>query len=182
MDNPYPVWAARWRVPLGFALAVAYLIFSQPTLMLLVAGGAIAFMGLLLRAFAAGYLEKSKSLATGGPYRCTRNPLYLGSFLLGSGFALAGGSVALGLAFVCFFLLIYWPVMQLEERFLRERFGEAYNRYAERVPLFFPVSRPAPAPGSRFEWERYRKNREYRVALGYAAGLVFLALKIKFQG
>lgn len=181
MNKGYAAWAARWRVPLGFLLGVAYLIFSQPTTPLLVAGGLIALLGLLLRAYAAGYLHKDQSLTTGGPYRFTRNPLYLGSFFLGCGFAIAGGRWWLAAAFVLSFLLIYWPVLRREEESLRRQFGEAYGRYAKAVSLLIP-SRSGPRPaGEAFRWEQYRKNREYEAALGYTAGIVFLVLKMALR-
>ncbi len=178
MDKGYAAWAARWRVPLGFALGGAYLVFSQPTVRLLEFGGGVGMAGLGVRAFAAGFLEKGRGLATGGPYAYTRNPLYLGSSLMGLGFTVAGGSWVLGLAFLALFLLVYWPVMRREENFLRQEFGETYARYAKAVPLFFPAFRRAPASEEKFRWERYRKNREFEAALGYLTGMVFLALKI----
>ena len=52
MGNRLGSWAAQWRVSLGFALGIAYLVFSQPTGRLLVLGGAVALLGLALRAFA----------------------------------------------------------------------------------------------------------------------------------
>jgi len=177
MDSGYAVWAARWRVPLGFALGAAYLILSQPTFKLLAGGAVTALVGLLLRAFAAGYLAKNQSLATAGPYAYTRNPLYLGSLLMGLGFALAGSSWALGAAFLVFFLAVYGPVMRREAEALQRAFGESYEQYARDVPLFLPQLRRARASGERFQWQRYRKNREYEAALGYLAALVFLALK-----
>jgi protein-S-isoprenylcysteine O-methyltransferase Ste14 len=181
MDKGYAAWAARWRVPLGFLLGVAYLVFSQPTVRVLAAGGLIAFLGLSLRAYAAGFLEKDRKLATGGPYRYTRNPLYLGSFFMGCGFAVAGRGWGLGLAFALFFILIYWPVLRREEDSLRRHFGEAYDHYAKAVSLFIPTrSGPRPA-GESFRWEQYRKNREYQAAIGYFAGIVFLILKMALR-
>ena len=178
MDKGYAAWAARWRVPLGFALAIAYVIFSQPTRPLLVAGGGVALLGLIVRGWAAGSLDKNQNLATSGPYRYTRNPLYLGSALTGAGLAIAGGSAMMMLAFTALFLLVYWPVLRREERFLRRKFGATYDGYAASVPLLFPGWRAGPALGVRFGWARYRKNREYEAALGFAAALVFLVLKM----
>lgn len=178
MDNRYRDWAARWRVALGFVLAVAYLILAQPIVALIALGGTIAFLGLAARALAAGFLEKNAGLATSGPYACTRNPLYLGSFLMGSGFSIAGGSWLLGLAFLVFFALVYYPVMRREEEALRRQFGDLYDRYASAVPLFFPRPRKSPRAGEGFRWVRYRQNREYEAAIGFVFGIVFLALKM----
>jgi protein-S-isoprenylcysteine O-methyltransferase Ste14 len=178
MDRGYAAWAARWRVPLGFALGIGYLVFAQPSPRLLAVGGATAFAGLAVRGYAAGSLEKNRALATGGPYAHTRNPLYLGSFIMGAGFAVAGGSWILGVAFLALFFLVYWPVMRREEQFLRKEFGEAYAKYASVVPFFFPSWRRAPETGEGFRWEFYRKNHEYQAAGGFLAGILFLALKM----
>lgn len=183
MDQAYAERIVCWRVPLGFATGVGYLIFAQPTPGLLLLGGAIALGGVGVRTLAAGYLEKNRRLATAGPYHYTRNPLYFGSFIISLGLAFAGGSFILGVVLVGCFLAIYWPVMRLEESDLRQRFGDVYCRYAGGVPLFFPLGRlpsdrgAAPVDDSRFRWERYRRNREYRAALGYIASIVFLAAK-----
>ena len=177
MDERYGTWAARWRVPMGFALGAAYLIFSRPTFKLLASGGLLALAGVLLRALAAGYLAKNQSLTTSGPYAYTRNPLYLGSLLMGLGFALAGGSWPLAAALLVFFLAIYRPVMHREAAGLRHKFGEAYEQYAREVPLFVPRLSGARSGNEKFLWQRYRRNREYEAALGYLVALVFLALK-----
>jgi protein-S-isoprenylcysteine O-methyltransferase Ste14 len=176
----YGAWAARWRVPLGLALSLLYLLVAEPTPPLLAAGGVVAFFGLMLRGWAAGHLEKGASLATAGPYALTRNPLYLGSALIGVGFALAGRSVLMAAAFALLLVLIYGPVIHREEQFLRDRFGEAHRRYEERVPLVLPRSIRPPASGEHFQWLRYRKNREYEAALGYAAAVLLLTLKMMF--
>ncbi|MEJ2009003.1 MAG: isoprenylcysteine carboxylmethyltransferase family protein [Acidobacteriota bacterium] len=178
MNKDFSAFIARWRVPLGFALGIAYLIFAQPTLPLLIAGSIVALIGLGIRAYAAGYLEKDRCLATCGPYAYTRNPLYLGSLFIGIGLVVAGAQWALGLAFVIFFLAVYGPVMRREERNLRERFGEEYEDYAATTPLFLPSPKSARSQSEKFEWTRYRRNREYEAAIGYLAGIIFLILKI----
>src|SRR5439155_3013450 len=88
-------WMQRWRVPLGFACAVVFLYFAKPTVWTLIAGAAVALPGLLLRAWASGHLRKNEMLATTGPYAYTRNPLYLGSFLIGLGFTIAAAEILL---------------------------------------------------------------------------------------
>ncbi len=178
MNKDFSSFVARWRVPFGFALGVAYLIFAQPTLPLLVAGSITALMGLGIRAYASGYLEKDQALAVGGPYAYTRNPLYLGSLFIGIGLVLAGGQWLLGMAFVIFFLLVYVPVMRREEKNLHQRFGQEYDEYASSIPLFFPYRKPPRLSTGRFDWRRYRNNREYEAAFGYLIGVIFLIAKI----
>jgi protein-S-isoprenylcysteine O-methyltransferase Ste14 len=178
MPKDYATWASRWRVPLGFGLGTLYLILAQPSLKLLLYGAALSLAGLLLRAWSAGYLAKNQRLATGGPYAYTRNPLYLGSALMGLGGAVAGRSWIMGVAFAVFFALVYWPVMEREAQFLQQEFPEAFEAYTRQVPLFFPKLRRPPAPCERFQWQLYVKNREYEAASGYAAAMLFLALKM----
>lgn len=178
MDRDFSSIVARWRVPLGFALGIAYLIFAQPTLPLLIAGSIVAVVGLGIRAYAAGYLEKDRRLATSGPYSYTRNPLYLGSMFIGIGLVVAGAQWALGLAFVIFFVFVYGPVMRREERNLRQRFGQKYEAYAATTPLFVPSPKSIKSHNEKFEWKRYRRNHEYEAALGYLAGIIFLIMKI----
>ena len=178
MPKDYATWASRWRVPLGFALAAAYLILAQPSLVSLLSGAAIMLAGLLLRAWSAGYLAKNQRLATGGPYSYTRNPLYLGSAVMGLGGAVAGRSWIIGVAFAAFFALVYWPVMKREAQFLRREFPEAFEPYAKQVPLFFPKLPRIPAGSEKFQWPLYLKNREYEAATGYVSAMLFLALKM----
>jgi protein-S-isoprenylcysteine O-methyltransferase Ste14 len=180
MDSAYARWAARWRVPLGFLLGAAYVVFCRPTVKLYLAGGVVAASGVALRAYAAGHLTKNQTLATSGPYACTRNPLYLGSALVGGGFALAGGRWLLALACALLFAAVYGPVIRREEDYLRRQFGEVYDRYAERVPLFLPRFH-GPAGSGKFEWKQYRKNHEYEALLGYLGMMIFLAFRIWFR-
>ena len=90
-------WIQRWRVPLGFLCGAFFIAFARPRPLTLVIGGAIALLGLALRAWAAGHIRKNAALATSGPYSYTRNPLYLGSFLLGLGFTIASSQALLAL-------------------------------------------------------------------------------------
>ena len=82
------------------------------------------------------------------------------------------------LAFAGLFLLVYGPVMRREEDLLRQKFGAAYDGYAASVPRLVPGRSAGPASGESFDWARYQKNREYEAALGFAAALVFLVLKM----
>ena len=178
-------WVQRWRVPLGFLCGVLFVVFARPRPQTLAAGGVIAVLGLALRAWASGHLRKNSALATSGPYSYTRNPLYLGSFLLGLGFTVASGQLLLGLLFVALFLGIYLPVMRVEAATLSQLFGQDYTDYARSVPLFFPRLKPyrdARTGATRFDASLYIRYREYRAALGLLIAWGLLTLKAFLVG
>jgi protein-S-isoprenylcysteine O-methyltransferase Ste14 len=173
----YKELAARARVPLGFVLVVVYAIFAQPTWMYLAAGMALALAGLLLRAWATGHLEKNRDLCIGGPYSHTRNPLYLGTALVGIGFALAGGAWWIALVFLAVLLAVYLPVVIEEESHLRNLFP-GFADYAARVPRFVPSLTPRVESPARFRLALYKQNREYNALAGFCCVLALLLWKL----
>ena len=175
----------RWRVPLGFACAVVFILLARPDRISLAVGGAVALVGLLVRAWASGHIRKNSELAVSGPYAYTRNPLYLGSFILGLGFTVAASSslwllLVLGGLFAALFLGIYLPVMRVESLTLAELFGDDYRSYASAVPLFFPRLTPyktGEETTTKFDLALYLRYREYRAALGLLLAWSVLWLK-----
>ncbi|MFZ0734296.1 MAG: isoprenylcysteine carboxylmethyltransferase family protein [Candidatus Sulfotelmatobacter sp.] len=171
--------ARRIRVPLGFAFAVLYFWLARPTWKFLALGAIFIVPGLLVRALASGHVRKNEALATSGPYAYTRNPLYLGSLLIGIGFAIAARSWWIGGALVVMFFAIYMPVIRSEETFLRERFPE-FDDYARRVPRMLPRIVPARigAEGGGFSFGLYMKHREWNALLGAVAMVGVLIAKM----
>lgn len=169
----------RWRVPLGFLCAILFMVFAQPRPTTLAVGAAVSILGLAIRAWASGHIRKNSALATSGPYAFTRNPLYLGSFLLGVGFTIASGFWPLGILFALLFLGIYFPVMRVESATLAELFGKEFQDYARQVPLFFPRITPyrSGVSANRFDSSLYMRYREYRAALGLVIAWALLAFK-----
>ena len=168
---------ARWRVRLGYPLAVVALLLARPTPRSILLGALVGFVGLLLRALAAGHLHKQELLTVSGPYAYTRNPLYLGSAILTLAAAVATHSWISGLLLLGYFALFYSIVMRREEQELRFHHGASFEDYARAVPLFFPRLAPANLPGSReraFSFAQYKKNREYRAAIGFLLLLLVL--------
>jgi protein-S-isoprenylcysteine O-methyltransferase Ste14 len=169
--------ARRIRVPLGFVFALLYFWLARPTWRSLALGAIGILPGLLTRALASGHVRKNEALATSGPYAYTRNPLYLGSLLIGAGFAVAARSWWIGAALVVMFFAIYLPVIRGEEVFLRQRFPE-FEEYARHVPRILPRITPyctADATRERFSLDLYSKHREYKALVGavlMAAGVV----------
>ena len=159
---------ARWRVFLGFVFAAIVMWLATPTRNSLLWGAAIAVIGECLRLWAAGHLEKSREVTRSGPYRHTRHPLYLGSSIIGVGIAVASHHLVVAAMVVGYMLLTLTAAMRSEEAHLREKFGDAYDAYAEKRAA--PMDRP-------FSWPRAIGNREHHTMIGLATGLALLALK-----
>jgi hypothetical protein len=135
-------------------------------------------------------LKKNEELSTLGPYAYTRNPLYLGTFLLGLGISICTGSWWFACVFGGVYVLVYIPVMIAEAETLGTLFPEEYPAYKEQVPLLLPrltsfkpgVSDQAESAikrrtARRFEFSLYVRHREYRASLGFVAVLGVLILK-----
>ena len=171
----------RLRVPLGFAFAAVFIFFSRPTWTTLAVGSTIAVFGLAMRAWASGHIRKVERLAVTGPYAYTRNPLYLGSLLMGAGFTIAGGVWWLALAFAVMFLSIYLPVMRVEEEDLTRIFGEEFVEYRDNVPLLVPRLTRWRKSDVKFDFQLYLRYREYRAALGVGLGIAALVAIAMFR-
>jgi protein-S-isoprenylcysteine O-methyltransferase Ste14 len=170
--------ARRIRVPLGFAFAVLYFWLARPNWQFIGVGAMLIVPGLLVRALASGHVRKNEALATSGPYAYTRNPLYLGSLLMGIGFAVAARNWWIGVALVVMFFAIYLPVIRGEETFLRGKFPE-FEEYARHVPRMFPRIIPHRSDDAgEFSFDLYRKHREYNALLGVLAMLAALIVKM----
>ena len=175
----------KLRLRAVWLLIIPFYIYASPSTVLLAWGAALSIVGLALRAWAAGSIQKDRELATTGPYAHTRNPLYLGSFLLGSGVTVAGGQWAFGVVFLVFFVLVYRATVLREVSELEARFGERYRVYRAQVPSVLPRVTAYEAESSdsapvRFSRACYMRNREWEAALGAAAAFGLLALKLEF--
>lgn len=171
---------SRLRVPAGWAAGALALFLARPRPLSLALGAVIALVGEALRLWASGHLEKTRTLATGGPYAHTRNPLYLGSVLMALGLAVAAASPWAAAAAAAYLLAFYPSVIREEEAYLREKFGRDYADWAASVPLFLPRLMPGGPRASRFLWERVRANREWRTALALPLLAALLCVRTLF--
>ena len=167
------------RVRGAWALIVPFFWFATPRGALLVFGATLALVGLAIRAWAAATIHKSRILAVTGPYAHTRNPLYLGSFVLGLGVVVAAGQASIIALYLILFAVFYRQTMAAEAAHLEGIFGDAYRDYAEAVPLFFPRLRAWDSGEEKPEYQasRYRINREYEALLGALAAFAILIAK-----
>ena len=143
----------------------------------------LVLLGLGIRALADGFAGRhtrteeieAPRLSTGGPYSFVRNPIYVGSMVLGLGMAgLLASWIAL-IPYLAVFAVFYFAVIPAEEQFLRKTFGRQYEEYCQNVPRMRPRVTPWPgAEKTAFDWKP--ALGEWRVALAIVAILVFFTL------
>ena len=123
----------NWAVP-----------FSAPwTFALRIAGGIMVIAGFFLGGSAISQMRKTHTspdphqpvtaLVTSGPYRFTRNPIYLGFFLIYLGFTLLAGTLWGLIASPFLIWTITHAVIHAEEIYLEDKFGDTYKEYRSRV-------------------------------------------------
>jgi protein-S-isoprenylcysteine O-methyltransferase Ste14 len=169
-------WLARRRVPLGFLLGVAVLWLARPTGLSLAAGGLVACAGEALRIWAAGHLHKSQEVTASGPYRWLAHPLYVGSSVLGAGFAIAARSVAVAALVATYLGATLTAAIRTEEARLRQRFGDRYDRY-RRAATGGPPEADRP-----FSLAQALANREHRAMAGGVLVWLFLLAQATSTG
>jgi len=164
-DRPH--WLQSLRKPVTGLFPVVLLILVRvvhwpaPGWSLRIGGALAIALGEALRAWAAGHLVKLDQLTASGPFAHVRNPLYLGSALIGAGFCLLSGAwwswplLAGGLG------LVYPVSVAGEERRLARRFGQDYLSYAAAVPRWLPRWRAHRGASARFRWRQVLANDEH---------------------
>ena len=117
-----PVDLGGWRVPLGWVLVLLFAGWN---------GWSLCLFGRHRTGLLPG--QATQTMIEQGPYRLSRNPLYLGLLALYLGLALLAPTFWGLVLFPAAVLLVLWGAIRPEERFLRERFGAPYDDYTRRV-------------------------------------------------
>jgi protein-S-isoprenylcysteine O-methyltransferase Ste14 len=189
MRNPIRLKNFRPRYLPYILVGLAILAYRVPPLAGFVLGGPPILVGAALRSWGAGHLVKNDALTTTGPYAHLRHPLYLGTLLVATGFALLlGGVASLALLAVVWpwFALHYFPRKdRVEGARLTALYGEAYERYRAAVPPLWPRwtawIAPAPASGepARAAWQlaRYSDNNELGTLIAIVAVWLLFGLR-----
>jgi protein-S-isoprenylcysteine O-methyltransferase Ste14 len=144
-------WWVRSRAWIGILIVAPFAILalvSQPIsgrgtwgdFQFDVVAGMVFIAGAIVRWWATLYIggRKTKMLVSDGPYSLCRNPLYVGSFLMGVSCAIFLQSLTFAVGFglaAIFYLTVTVPA---EEQSLRLKIGSEFDRYCERVPRFWP--------------------------------------------
>ena len=125
-----PVELGEWRVPVGWVLVAGFVVWN---------GWALWLFGRHRTGLLPG--QATSAMIEEGPFRLSRNPLYVGLVVLDVGLALLAptfwGLVLVPVAV----LLLLWGAILPEERFLHERFGAPYDEYRRRVPRWVGMRR-----------------------------------------
>jgi protein-S-isoprenylcysteine O-methyltransferase Ste14 len=149
--------AMQWLSPVPFS-APGYLMLHASALL-------VIFAGLLLRAWGAGAAGdhtrgqaiEAPRLITGGPFAFVRNPIYLGSILLGIGMSMLLSDPRAFLCTAIAFCILFFTIVPAEEEFLAEQFGGEYRHYCKAVPRMLPRLNPwAARTTSKFHWPAVR--------------------------
>lgn len=190
MRNPIRLKNLNSRFVPFYLLGLALLAFFPPRPERFGIGLPFVALGLALRGWGAGHLVKNDALTTTGPYAHLRHPLYAGTLLVATGFAvLFGGGVGVALAAAIgpWFALHYFPRKErAESARLEARYGDAFKRYREAVPALWPRWarwRPASGDGQeaglrgRWALSRYSDNNELGTLLAVVAGVALIWLR-----
>ena len=165
--------SGRLRLIAVYLLVVALIVLSRPTPLSVNLGLAFVVIGEGIRIWAAGHLQKTVELVTSGPYRYTRNPLYLGRLLIFVGLCIMArmpylaNLAVLVLGCIVFFAYYLPRKERVEPARLRETHGQAYERYFDAVPALFPTTAPFPETATTgWSSERLLRNREHWMVAG----------------
>jgi len=163
---------SRLRMPFTYVMALLAIFYAPEKLFL--PGLILMALGAIVRVWAAGHVVKRHKLSEGGPYARTRNPLYLGSLLWGTGAFVLIHAWWLLLVFLGGFTLFYGAAIRSEEDYLFGRFGEEFVLYKKSVPALLPRLTPAASVSeSRFSWKCVLRNDEHK-ALAWSSAAALL--------
>ncbi|MFA6470925.1 MAG: methyltransferase [Candidatus Latescibacterota bacterium] len=126
------------RLQIGIVAGLIFIWRAHPTLSSFCAGLIFMALGECFRFVSAGTLIKFEGVTRNGIYSFTRNPLYVGSFLIGLGACIMGKDIPFFLLFILLFPSLYYRVIKEEESYLTGRYGEDYINYLNEVPRLLP--------------------------------------------
>lgn len=184
-DRSYSRTLGIFRLAALYALVALLLILARPTPLGVTIGFVVAALGEAIRFWAAGHLLKTQELVTSGPYRYTRNPLYLGRLLIFTGLCIMAslpyganwGILAVG--YGVFFGYYLRRKERVEPARLLKVHGAAFQSYFQAVPALFPTLHPYPE-GTATGWssDRMLRNREHWMVIG----LLLISLFLLWRG
>ncbi len=152
--------------------------FDMLGLLLALAGSALRAWVIGLAYIKRGGLDKkvhADTLVSSGMFAVCRNPLYVGNALVLLGLFVVHNNPLAYLIGLIYFGVAYWGIVAAEEKFLREKFGEEYRDYCQRVNRFWPNFRyyGEAVTGMEFNWRRV-VIKDYSTLYTWVAGMMVL--------
>jgi protein-S-isoprenylcysteine O-methyltransferase Ste14 len=184
----------RPRLLFFYPLGVVLVLVGRTSEASLVSGAVIALLGCALRLWANGYVGDRKvnetptpgqdptvgRLVTAGPYARVRNPLYVGTLLIGVGLFIAVGSLWLGAVGFVLFVALYQRKILSEETLLRRECGGEFERYAGAVPRWVPALRGYADAHGRWSWQGVLASQELKTLAWVIVALILAYFREEF--
>ena len=149
-------------------------------------GALLVFLSTALRTWGAAYLstavvhdtaQHSETLVADGPFRYTRNPLYLGTLPMAAGIGVLASVSGFIFLLLANWIFVYRLIFREEESLLRNQ-GASYRAYCEAVPRFWPSLRPRVAAGNhRPQWAQAFAGESFVWVFGVAELVVAITLR-----
>ena len=150
---PFIAWIRHAIAPSIARNSAAAEMFAR---IVIATGALLVFITAGIRTWGAAYLrtdvvhdpaQHSEALVADGPFRYTRNPLYLGTVFIAAGIGVLACRSGFFFLVLANWIFVYRLIFR-EEDALRQTQGESYLAYCRSVPRFWPSLRPRVAPGN----------------------------------
>jgi hypothetical protein len=175
MEEQAKGWVRKFRrIPL-FIGALLLVVFAKPRFPGTLVGLVLIALGEGLRIWAAGHLQKNEVLTVTGPYAYVKNPLYIGSILIATGFCILADNIYFLAAVTFMFCFHYIPYKKrVEGDRLKKIFGGRFEDYDEKVPEYIP--RRTPYSNAKIPWQfkNFIENSEEGILLLNLAGVLLV--------
>jgi protein-S-isoprenylcysteine O-methyltransferase Ste14 len=162
------------RIPL-FLGAFLLVIFAKPHIPGIVVGIVLVILGEGIRVWAAGHLKKNETLTVTGPYAYVKNPLYIGSIFIATGFCILADNIYFLAAVTFMFCFHYIPYKKrVEGDRLRKIFGSRFDDYDQKVPDYIPSRKPYSDQKKSWRFEDFIENSEEGILTIIIAGILLI--------
>jgi protein-S-isoprenylcysteine O-methyltransferase Ste14 len=162
------------RIPI-FIGALLLVIFAKPHFSGIVIGLVLIGTGEFIRIWAAGHLQKNENLTVTGPYAYVKNPLYIGTILITTGFCILADNIYLLAASTWIFCFHYIPYKKkVEGDRLKKIFGSQFEDYDQKVPEYIPRLTPYSNEKASWRFRYFIENSEEGILLMLVAGILLI--------
>ena len=154
----------------------------------IVIGAALVFVAAALRTWGAAYLrtsivhdtsQHSEAVVADGPFRYTRNPLYLASLLMAIGIGMLASRTGFAFLVLANWIFVYRLIFREEEALLGSQ-GDRYRSYYKSVPRFWPALRTRLAPSTRSpQWAQALAGETFIWLYGVAVLAIAITLNAR---